>query len=105
MCYTSSDDSTLSVLPARSRLARSPYLLRAASRVKQGTHHPRQAFLHLLHGPRLDHTLASLLEPPCPSRVVGHLIRRDMAVAVDLDDQVRFRARAGRHERNCVARR
>ena len=50
-----------------------------------------------------DHPVPSLLKPLGSGRVVIHLIRRAVAVAVDLDDQASFRARAGRHERQYVS--
>src|SRR3990172_156561 len=55
--------------------------------------------------PRLkpDHAVSTLLDPPRPLGVVIRLIHWGIAIAVDLDDQLRLRAHAGRHERQSVS--
>ncbi|HLC05227.1 MAG TPA: hypothetical protein VJK02_19510 [Anaerolineales bacterium] len=65
--------------------------------VKRGTDHLRQVILHLLRG-KSEYPVAPLLEPLTARRVVARLVRRDMAVPVDLDDQVRLGTRAGRYK-------
>jgi len=66
------------------------------TRIPSFSYHPRQAVLHLLRR-RLHHPVSSFLDPLGPLFVAGRSVRRDMPVPVDLDHQVRLRARSRQH--------
>src|SRR3990170_531563 len=65
----------------RPLLTRPPYPL----------HNSRQVLLNL-PSTKPDHAVSAILEPPRPRRIVGWLIFRRVAVAVDLDNKASFRA-------------